>query len=40
MNDRRYLRERDHLDGLGVEDNNKMDPQEVSWGGMHWVDLA
>ena len=28
------LRERDHLEGLGVEDNIKIDPQEVSWEGL------
>ena len=22
------------------EDNSKMDPQEVGWGGMDWIDLA
>jgi hypothetical protein len=37
MNDRRDLRERDHLEGLGVKDNIKMDTQEVSWGGMDGV---
>jgi hypothetical protein len=23
-----------------MEDNNKMDLQEVGWGGMDWIDLA
>jgi len=40
MNERRDLRERDHLEGLGVDDNIKMDPQEVSWGGLDWIALA
>ena len=34
------LRERGHLEGLGVGDNIKMDPQEVSWGGLDWTVLA
>jgi len=37
MNDRTDLRERDHLE---VEDNIKMDPQEVSWGGLDWIAQA
>jgi hypothetical protein len=34
------LRERGHLEGLGVGNNIKMDPQEVSWGGLDWTVLA
>jgi hypothetical protein len=35
------LRERDHLEDLGVEnDNIKMDLQEVECKGMDWIDLA
>jgi hypothetical protein len=37
MNDRRYQRKRDHSEGLGVEDNIKMGPQEVSLGGLDWI---
>jgi hypothetical protein len=22
------------------EDNNRMDPREIRWGGMDWIDLA
>jgi hypothetical protein len=40
MSDRRDLRERDHLEGLGVEDNIKMEPQDVSWGGLDWISQA
>ena len=36
------LRERDHLEDsdVDVENNIKMDLQEVEWGGMDWIDLA
>jgi len=35
------MRERDHLEHLGVrEDNIKMDLLEVGWGGIDWVALA
>jgi hypothetical protein len=36
------LRERDNLEDLGVrwENNIKINPQEVGWGGMDWIDLA
>jgi hypothetical protein len=36
------LREGDHLGhpGVDVEDNIKMDLQEVGWGGMDWIELA
>jgi hypothetical protein len=36
------LRERDHLEDLGVEgeDNIKIDLQDVGWGSMGWIDLA
>jgi len=33
---------RDVMDSLGVgrEDNNKMDLQEIEWGSLDWVDMA
>jgi hypothetical protein len=36
------LRERDHLEDpvIRLEDNIKMDLQEVGWGSMDWIDLA
>jgi len=36
------LRERDHLEDLGVEGSIiiKMDLQEVGCGGMDWIELA
>jgi hypothetical protein len=35
-----HLRERDHLGDPGVEDNIKMDLQEVGCGVMDWIELA
>jgi hypothetical protein len=26
--------------GRGGVDNNKIDPREIGWGGMDWIDLA
>ena len=40
VSDRTDLRERDHFEGLGVENNIKMDPREVSWGRLDWIALA
>jgi hypothetical protein len=36
------LRERDHLEDLGVDGRIiiKVDLQEVGWGGRGWIDLA
>jgi len=36
----RHLPERDQLEGEGVEDNNKMDLQEVTCDGKDWSDLV
>ena len=40
MNDRTDLRETDHLEGVRVEDNIKIDPQEVNWGDLDWIAQA
>jgi hypothetical protein len=32
--------ERDHLEDLDLEDNIKIDLQEVGWGDMEWTDLT
>jgi hypothetical protein len=36
------LREREHLEDLGVDGENsvKIGFREVGWGGMGWIDLA
>jgi hypothetical protein len=34
------LRERDHCGDQGVEDNIKMDFQEVGCGGKDWIEVA
>jgi hypothetical protein len=33
------VRERDHFRDPGIEDNIKMDLQEVGCGGMDWIEL-
>jgi hypothetical protein len=40
---RNISRQASNLDwyfGIRLEDNIKMDLQEVGWGGMDWIDLA
>jgi hypothetical protein len=34
------MRERDHLEDLGVNGRIIIDLQEVEWGGMDWIDMA
>ena len=36
-----HLRERKHLEDLGVDgDNIKINLLEMTWGGIDWIDLA